>query len=147
MERKISIWIIVALVVLGAGMPARVSAMSDDASTLRHRQLALFETDSVEAFEDVTARLKQLLEKEGEDEALYDVWYNETMYVLTYVCSNEAENKEGDQLGDERMLALLRQTQFDNSRHVIERMVDEVKKHRNGAEPNDDLTLMCLKLS
>ena len=60
---------------------------------------------------------------------------------------NEAENKEGDQLGDERMLALLRQTQFDNSRHVIERMVDEVKKHRNGAEPNDDLTLMCLKLS
>ena len=69
------------------------------------------------------------------------------MYVLTYVSSNEAENKEGDQLGDERMLALLRQTQFDNSRHVIERMVDEVKKHRNGAEPNDDLTLMCLKLS
>ena len=60
MERKITIWIIVALVVLGAGMPARVSAMSDDASTLRHRQLALFETDSVEAFEDVTVRLKQL---------------------------------------------------------------------------------------
>ena len=90
MERKISIWIIVALVVLGAGMPARVSAMSDDTSTLRYRQLALFETDSVEAFEDVTARLKQLLEKEGEDEALYDVWYNEAMYVLTYVSSNQA---------------------------------------------------------
>ena len=54
MERKISIWIIVALVVLGAGMPARVSAMSDDASTLRHRQLALFETDSAEPNDDLT---------------------------------------------------------------------------------------------
>lgn len=54
MERKISIWIIVALVVLGAGMPTRVSAMSDDASTLRHRQLALFETDSVEPNDDLT---------------------------------------------------------------------------------------------
>jgi serine phosphatase RsbU (regulator of sigma subunit) len=71
-------------------MSAEVSAMSDDASTLRYRQLALFETDSVEAFEDVTVRLKQLLEKEGEDEALYDVWYNEAMYVLTYVSSNQA---------------------------------------------------------
>lgn len=54
MESKISIWIIVALVVLGAGMPARVSAMSDDASTLRHRQLALFETDSAEPNDDLT---------------------------------------------------------------------------------------------
>ena len=43
-----------ALVVLGAGKPARVSAMSDDASTLRHRQLALFETDSTEPNDDLT---------------------------------------------------------------------------------------------
>ena len=35
-------------------MSAEVSAMSDDASTLRHRQLALFETDSVEPNDDLT---------------------------------------------------------------------------------------------
>jgi serine phosphatase RsbU (regulator of sigma subunit) len=24
-------------------------------------------------------------------------------------------------------------------------MEEEVKRHRNGAEPNDDMTIMCLK--
>lgn len=71
-------------------MPVEVPAMSDAARALYERQLALFETDSVEAFEDVTARLKQLLEKEGENEKLYDIWYNEAMYVITYVSSSLA---------------------------------------------------------
>ena len=29
---------------------------------------------------------------------------------------------------------------------VVEHLRDEVEKHRNGAEPNDDLTILCLKV-
>lgn len=47
-------------------LPAGLSAVSDDAKVLMNRQFALYDTDSVDAFKDVTARLKQLLEKEGE---------------------------------------------------------------------------------
>ena len=59
---------------------------------------------------------------------------------------NEAENKEQVQFSQERILNILRHTHFDNTRHVIQIMTDEVEKHRNGAEPNDDLTMMCLRI-
>jgi serine phosphatase RsbU (regulator of sigma subunit) len=59
---------------------------------------------------------------------------------------NEAENMVKEQFGDERMLTILRNTKFENSRQVIERLKQEVNKHRNGAEPNDDLTMLCLQV-
>ena len=59
---------------------------------------------------------------------------------------NEAENTEQEQLGDERLLEILRSNTFENSRQVIDRMVQEVARHRAGAEPNDDLTMMCIKI-
>ena len=45
------------------------------------------------------------------------------------------------------LLSLLRNTYFDTSQQVIETLKAEVEKHRNGAEPNDDLTMMCLRLA
>ena len=59
---------------------------------------------------------------------------------------NEAENKENEQFGDDRLLEILRHTQYSSSRQVIETLSAEVEAHRNGAEPNDDLTMMCLSL-
>jgi sigma-B regulation protein RsbU (phosphoserine phosphatase) len=59
---------------------------------------------------------------------------------------NEAENTQQEQFGDERLLEILRSTTFENSRQVIERMAQEVARHRAGAEPNDDLTMMCVSL-
>ena len=59
---------------------------------------------------------------------------------------NEAENKENEQFGDDRLLDILRQTQSSSARQVIETLGAEVEAHRNGAEPNDDLTMMCLCL-
>lgn len=50
------------------------------------------------------------------------------------------------QVGDDHLLELLRATQFENARQVIETIEAEVEKHRDGAEPNDDLTMMCIKL-
>ena len=59
---------------------------------------------------------------------------------------NEAENREHAQFGENRLLDILRNMHFDTARQVIETLSNEVERHRNGAEPNDDLTMMCLKV-
>ena len=58
---------------------------------------------------------------------------------------NEAENSKQEQFGDDHMLDILRHTKFKDARHVVELMEAEVKRHRDGAEPSDDMTIMCLK--
>ncbi len=58
----------------------------------------------------------------------------------------EAENADQQQFGEDRMLEMLRRTQYTSSRQVIETLRAEVEKHRNGAEPNDDLTMLCLRI-
>ena len=58
---------------------------------------------------------------------------------------NEAENIKLEQFGDEHMLDILRHTKIKDARHVVELMEAEVERHRHGAEPNDDMTIMCLK--
>ena len=59
---------------------------------------------------------------------------------------NEAENRDYAQFGDERLLDILRNTHFDSARQVIETLAAEVERHRDGAEPNDDLTMMCINI-
>ena len=59
---------------------------------------------------------------------------------------NEAENPAQKQFGDERMLALLRHTDYESARQVIDTLAREVERHRNGADANDDLTMMCLRM-
>jgi serine phosphatase RsbU (regulator of sigma subunit) len=59
---------------------------------------------------------------------------------------NEAEDTEQRQFGDDRLLDILRQTQTSSVRQIIETLTEEITRHRNGAEPNDDLTMMCIKL-
>jgi serine phosphatase RsbU (regulator of sigma subunit) len=60
---------------------------------------------------------------------------------------NEAENLEQEQFGNERLLSILRSTHFHSSQQVVETMTAEVETHRNGAEPNDDLTMMCIRVT
>ncbi len=57
---------------------------------------------------------------------------------------NEAENQQQEQFGDERLLSILRHTRFDTAQQLIEILKHEVDSHRDGAEPNDDLTMMCV---
>jgi serine phosphatase RsbU (regulator of sigma subunit) len=59
---------------------------------------------------------------------------------------NEAEDTEQKQFGDDRLLDILRQMQTSSVRQIIETLTQEITRHRNGAEPNDDLTMMCIKL-
>ena len=60
---------------------------------------------------------------------------------------NEAENKQLEQFGDDRLLDFLRRTKFENAQQLIERLSEEVEKHRDGADPNDDLTMLGLSVS
>ena len=60
---------------------------------------------------------------------------------------NEAEDLGQRQFGDERLLDVLRHTHFDSAQQVVETLHDKVEEHRNGAEPNDDLTMLCLRVS
>ena len=59
---------------------------------------------------------------------------------------NEAENQRQEQFGDDHLLDILRNAHFTKAREVIDFLKAEVEKHRNGAEPNDDLTMLCLKV-
>ncbi len=60
---------------------------------------------------------------------------------------NEAEDMEQNQFGDDHLLEILRNTHFESARQVVEMLYAKVQAHRNGAEPNDDLTMMCLRVS
>ena len=59
---------------------------------------------------------------------------------------NEAENQEQQQFGDDRLQDILRCYPNDTARQLIDRMTAEVECHRNGAEANDDLTMMCIRV-
>ena len=60
---------------------------------------------------------------------------------------NEAEDQQQQQFGDDRLLSILRNMHFESSQQVVETLSAEVEKHRNGAEPNDDLTMLCIWVS
>ena len=59
---------------------------------------------------------------------------------------NEAENNERQLFSNEKMLDILQKTEAKNARQLIESMAAEVEKHRDGAEPSDDLTMMAIYL-
>ena len=59
---------------------------------------------------------------------------------------NEAEDMQQQQFGDDRLLELLRQKPDASARQIVVDMTAEVERHRNGAEPNDDLTMLCLRV-
>jgi serine phosphatase RsbU (regulator of sigma subunit) len=59
---------------------------------------------------------------------------------------NEAENRQQEQFTDDRLLEILAHTPFESSQQTIEMLRAEVEKHRDGAEPNDDLTMLCVKV-
>ena len=59
---------------------------------------------------------------------------------------NEAENERQERLGDDRLLEAMQGTEQLTSEEIIHRLKVVVSNHRAGAEPNDDLTLLCLSI-
>ncbi len=58
----------------------------------------------------------------------------------------EAENKNHEQFGNDRLLDILRESGMEEARLLVEHLAFEVEKHREGTAPNDDLTTMYLKI-
>jgi sigma-B regulation protein RsbU (phosphoserine phosphatase) len=59
---------------------------------------------------------------------------------------NEAENSNQEILGNERLIELMQGVQSMDARQVVDMLAAAVEEHRAGAEPNDDLTLLCLRV-
>jgi hypothetical protein len=93
------------------------------------------------AVAETSKELEEAIDKcKQECSALFDsndtVAYPQAVHKLMDLC-----------LKADRLLDALRQTQFENPQQVIESLKQEVEVFRNGAEPNDDLTMMCLYVS
>ena len=58
---------------------------------------------------------------------------------------NEAENLQQEQFGAQRIINILSSTSSSKAQDIVEKLKNEVDSFRNGAEPNDDLTMLCLK--
>ena len=60
---------------------------------------------------------------------------------------NEAENRNHALLGNDRVLALMAEAAELPARQVIESLTQAVDQYREGFEPNDDLTLLYLRMA
>lgn len=59
---------------------------------------------------------------------------------------NEAENNRHELLGNDAVLRLMDEMSGRSSAEIIRYLQVAVERHREGATPNDDLTLLCLRL-
>ncbi|MBQ5935862.1 MAG: SpoIIE family protein phosphatase [Bacteroidales bacterium] len=59
---------------------------------------------------------------------------------------NEAENMKLELLGNDTVIRLMTECARMSAEEVIRKLELEVERHRAGAIPNDDLTLLCLRL-
>jgi Serine phosphatase RsbU, regulator of sigma subunit len=67
--------------------------------------------------------------------------------ILVYTDGlNEAENRKMEILGNDRLLELMAGAEGLSAEAVIRKLQRAVELHRNGASPNDDLTLLCVRL-
>ena len=59
---------------------------------------------------------------------------------------NEAENPQQEQFGDDRLLSIIKRSSELTPHQLVDTLKSEVEHHRDGAEPNDDFTLLCLRV-
>ena len=58
---------------------------------------------------------------------------------------NEAENRNFEQFGDERLVSLLKMKATVTPGEIIDYTLEEVEHHADGANQSDDITVMCIK--
>ena len=111
-----------------------------------HNPPVLGNTDGQFSFLDMEANapigLWPGLEYEGES---IDFFKDRLMLLYTDGL-NEAENPLQEQFGEDRIIEILASKPVSSAQGIIEALEAEVARFRNGAEPNDDLTIMCIKL-
>ena len=68
-----------------------------------------------------------------------------TVIILALMFAACGHGQQKELLGNKRLLELMADTKSLTSHQVIDMLKSAVEEHRNGAEPNDDLTLMCIR--
>ena len=81
------------------------------------------------------------LEYEGEE---IDDIRNKLLFIYTDGL-NEAEDHTQEQYGDARLQQMLHQMKNHTAKQVIDTLSQMVASHRNGAIPNDDLTMLAIR--
>ena len=83
------------------------------------------------------------LEYEGEE-----IEYLSDRKMLLYTDGlNEAENRQQEQYGDDRIVELLTSLYTSNCHDIVEALKADTTRFRDGAEPNDDLTLLAFSFT
>ena len=83
------------------------------------------------------------LEYEGEE-----IEYLSNRKMLLYTDGlNEAENRQQEQYGDDRIVELLTSLSASNCYDIVEALKADTTRFRDGAEPNDDLTLLAFSFT
>lgn len=60
---------------------------------------------------------------------------------------NEAENKDKELYGDNRLIATLGRMTSDDPSEIVGETFDDLKRHADGAMQSDDITIMCIKIN
>lgn len=68
-----------------------------------------------------------------------------TVIILALMFAACGHGQQKELLGNKRLLELMADTASLDSHQVIDMLKSAVEEHRAGAEPNDDLTLMCIR--
>jgi serine phosphatase RsbU (regulator of sigma subunit) len=68
---------------------------------------------------------------------------SDSMMLLYTDGLNEAENRQQEQYGDDRIVELLTSLSASSCRDIVEALKADTDRFRDGAEPNDDLTLLA----
>ena len=83
------------------------------------------------------------LEYEGEE-----IEYLSDRKMLLYTDGlNEAENRQQEQYGEDRIVELLTSLSASSCRDIVEALKADTDRFRDGAEPNDDLTLLAFSFT
>ena len=60
---------------------------------------------------------------------------------------NEAENRQQEQYGEERIIQLMTSLPDSSSRDIVEALKTDTDQFRDGAEQNDDLTILAFRFT
>ncbi len=83
------------------------------------------------------------LEYEGDE-----IEYLSDRKLLLYTDGlNEAENRQQEQYGDDRIVEVLTSLSDSSCRDIVEALKADTDRFRDGAEPNDDLTMLAFSFT
>jgi serine phosphatase RsbU (regulator of sigma subunit) len=71
----------------------------------------------------------------------------DSMMLLYTDGLNEAENRQQEQYGYDRIVELLTSLSASSCRDIVEALKADTDRFRDGAEPNDDLTLLAFSFT